>query len=198
MATSQNPDVDDAQDGDLEVRRLTSDDVEWATAALEAGLGGRLQARRGELIDVLDGDGLVAWRTQRRAGVLTHRPDGDRRVELSALLAVDRGAGVGAALVRALVELARAAGATEIRVTTTNDNVTALAFYQRLGFRLVELRAGAVDAARRDLKPAIGRTAANGIPMRDELELSLDLRAASGAGEPLHDRTQLVQAADEE
>ena len=55
-------------------------------------------------------------------------------------------------------------------LTTTNDNVDALRFYQRHGFRLVELRPGAVDAARR-LKPEIPATGAHGIPLRDELEL---------------------------
>jgi hypothetical protein len=58
---------------------------------------------------------------------------------------------------------------------TTNDNVNALRFYQRRGFRLSELRAGAVDEARRQRKPSIAPVADNGIPIRDELELVIDL-----------------------
>ena len=162
----------------IEVRPLTRDDIGWATEVLERHLGGRHQARRGEVIDVLEGDGLVAWRGERRVGLLTSRPDGPGRVELAALLAVDPGSGVGSALVAELVEQARAGGAHEIRVTTTNDNLTALAFYQRRGFRLVELRAGAVDDARRTVKPSIAEIADNGLPIRDELELSLGLADA--------------------
>ncbi len=43
----------------------------------------------------------------------------------------------------------------EVRLTTTNDNVDALRFYQRRGFRLAELRPGAVDQAR-EQKPETG------------------------------------------
>jgi ribosomal protein S18 acetylase RimI-like enzyme len=163
------------RDAEIQVRPLTPADGAWAGEVLERDLGGRRQARRGEMIDVLDGDGLVAWRGDRRVGVLTSRPDGAGRIELAALVTIERGSGVGSALVEELVTRATAAGVREIRVTTTNDNVTALAFYQRRGFRLAELRVGAVDASRRSLKPTIGEVAENGLPIRDELELALSL-----------------------
>jgi hypothetical protein len=61
-----------------------------------------------------------------------------------------------------------------IWTVTTNDNVDALRFYQRLGFRLRELRVGAVDEARRDLKPSIP-VESGGIAIRDELELVISI-----------------------
>jgi ribosomal protein S18 acetylase RimI-like enzyme len=164
---------------DVEIRALTAADLTWAEAFLDRALSGRWQARRGELIDVLDGEALVAWRDGRRVGLASHRPDGPRRLELTALAAAERGSGIGSALVAALVEVARAAVAREIRVTTTGDNLTALGFYQRRGFRLVELRAGAVDDARRRLKPGIPEVAENGLPLRDELELALEVDPAA-------------------
>jgi len=159
------------------VRPLAPDDHDWASEALTAGLGGRLQTRRGELIDVLADAGYVASRDGERVGLLTWRPDGPDRVELSALLAIVPRAGVGTALVQALLERAAPSGSREIRVTTTNDNLAALAFYQRLGFRLVALRPGAVDVARRTIKPSIPEFGADGLPLRDELELGLALGA---------------------
>ena len=54
---------------------------------------------------------------------------------------------------------------------TTNDNVDALRFYQRRGFRLAELPAGAVDRSRESLKPSIPEVGDHGIPLRDELVL---------------------------
>jgi ribosomal protein S18 acetylase RimI-like enzyme len=155
------------------VRPLTPDDLDWATATLAAGLGSRLQARRGDLIDVLADDGLVAERDDERVGLLTWRADGPGRMEITALLATERRTGVGSALVGAVVDIARLAAVREIRVTTTNDNLGAMAFYQRLGFRLVELRAGAVDEARRTIKPSMPPTGEDGLPLHDELELSL-------------------------
>jgi hypothetical protein len=59
-------------------------------------------------------------------------------------------------------------------VTTTNDNLRALGFYQICGFRLSALRADALKGARK-LKPAIPETGAHGIPIRDEIELEIIL-----------------------
>jgi hypothetical protein len=66
---------------------------------------------------------------------------------------------------------ARQQGCHEIRLTTTNDNLDALRFYQRRGLRLVALRPGAVDRARLD-KPEIPRIGDFGIPLRDEIDLA--------------------------
>jgi hypothetical protein len=57
-----------------------------------------------------------------------------------------------------------------LRVTTTNDNLNALRFYQRRGFRMTEIRPGAVDKARY-LKPSIPLAGEFGIPIHDEIEL---------------------------
>jgi hypothetical protein len=53
---------------------------------------------------------------------------------------------------------------------TTNDNLEALRFYQRRGFVLVALHAGAIAESRR-LKPAIPLAGRYGIAIRDEIEL---------------------------
>ena len=44
------------------------------------------------------------------------------------------------------------------------------------GFRIGEVRPGAVDRARLSVKPSIAGLGAYGIPLRDEFELVLDLR----------------------
>jgi hypothetical protein len=59
-------------------------------------------------------------------------------------------------------------------LVTTNDNIDALRLYQRRGFRLTTLHTGAVDRARM-LKPSIPKLGRHGIPIRDELVLTLDL-----------------------
>ena len=83
--------------------------------------------------------------------------------------------GTGSALLQRVVEAARSAGCGLVWLTTTNDNLDALRFYQRRGFRLSRVRPGAVDEARRRLKPEIPSVGSYGIPMRDEIDLALDL-----------------------
>ncbi len=153
-------------------------DESWASTFLDARLGGRWQARRGTLVDVLEpGLGFIAEADGVPAGLLTYRVDRDA-TELTALAADPRGTGLGTLLLAALVGAAAARGGTRIWVVTTNDNIDALRFYQRRGFRLADLRAGAVDMARETIKPAIGHLGGYGIPIRDEIELRRDVESS--------------------
>jgi ribosomal protein S18 acetylase RimI-like enzyme len=131
-------------------------------------MGGRLQARRGELHDVLALPGFVAEADGERVGILTYRID-DEGCEVAVLVVLRRQGGIGTALLDAL--RAQVGSGGRLWVVTTNDNLGALRFYQRRGFVLRSLRPGAVDQARQGLKPSIGRTGEHGIPLRDELEL---------------------------
>lgn len=72
------------------------------------------------------------------------------------------------------MQYAYANSCARLWLITTNDNVGALVFYQKAGFRLVAVYPDAVNQARK-LKPQIPLVAENGIPIRDEIELALDL-----------------------
>jgi hypothetical protein len=109
----------------------------------------------------------VAERDDPPVGVVLWTTEGDT-TELTYLWALEPGTGVGTALVDGMLRRVR----PPIWLVTTNDNVDALRFYQRKGFRLLALRPGAGDTARA-LKPTIP-AASDGIPIRDELELVLD------------------------
>ncbi len=151
-------------------------DIGWASDWLDERLGGRRQARRGEVVDVLEaGLGFVAERQSELVGLLTYQVDEDA-VELSALVADPKHDGIGSALLEALDAAVRAADRDWIWVVTSNDNLDALRFYQRRGFRIGEVRVGAVDRARLSIKPSIAGVGAYGIPLRDEFELVRDLR----------------------
>jgi hypothetical protein len=51
-----------------------------------------------------------------------------------------------------------------------------LRFYQKQGFRLVAVHRNAVEKSR-ELKPGIPSIGMDGIPIRDEVELEMDLKA---------------------
>ena len=94
--------------------------------------------------------------------------------ELVTLDALRPGAGIGSALLAAVAEEAARRRARRLWLITTNDNLTAIRFYQRRGMRLVAVHAGAVDEARQ-IKLSIPMTGEHGIPIRDELEFELVL-----------------------
>ena len=141
-----------------------------AVAAFLSARGARRVARLGELLDPLEYPALVAEDAGRLAGVATYVP-GAEGWELLTLHAREARAGVGTALVEALERLAAADGCRRLFAITTNDNLDALRFYQRRGFRLSRVRPGAVDESRERLKPEIPKAGDHGIPLHDELEL---------------------------
>ncbi|MGH8987056.1 MAG: GNAT family N-acetyltransferase [Acidimicrobiales bacterium] len=100
----------------------------------------------------------------------------DAEAELLTLDSLDEGAGIGGALVDAVAVAgaATAANARQLVLSTTNDNLQALGFYQRRGSRLTELVPGAIGRAR-EHKPSIPLVGSSRIPIRDELVLVRDL-----------------------
>jgi len=155
------------------VRRLEAGDRSWAAELLAREWGSTRVVSRGRVQDAADLPGFVALLDGERVGLVTWSAQGDDCEVVSLNSLVER-RGVGGALLAAAAEQARALGCRRLWLITTNDNVHALRFYQRLGWDLVALHRGAVDAARL-LKPEISRIGLDGIPLRHELELELPL-----------------------
>ncbi len=155
------------------LRRLSPADRAIVVPLLEREWGA-VEVVALSLGDVVDASVLPGWLAERDGevvGLLTYLTSGDV-VDIVTINAF-AGGGVGAALVEALVGEVRGTAA-RLRLTTTNDNTRALRFYQRAGFRLTALRVGAVAEARKR-KPQIPELGLDGIPIRDELELEMDL-----------------------
>ena len=155
------------------VRRIEARDREWAAEVLTRSWGSTRVVSRGRLHDALALPGLVAGLGDERAGLLIWSAEGEE-CEVVTLNSLVERRGVGRALLAAVAGEATALGCRRLWLITTNDNVHALRFYQRLGWDLVALHRGAVDAARL-LKPEISRIGLDGIPLRHELELELPL-----------------------
>ena len=142
----------------------------WLVAELS---GSEVVAVHGTAFRPAELGGFIAERADRIVGLVTYDLTGGM-LEVVTLNAIERRAGIGTLLIEAAAGKARRSGCNEVRLTTTNDNVDALRFYQRRGFRLAELRPGAVDRSRRE-KPEIPRTGEYGIPLHDEIDLTLPI-----------------------
>ena len=152
----------------IEIRAAGPDDGAWLTALWRESWGDAIVVSRGKVLRLPELPTLVAWDGGERAGAATYRLEGDA-AELASPNAVAPGKGIGSALVAAVETAVCEAGGRRLWLITTNDNLDALRFYQRRGFRLIRLHAGAIDASRR-FKPSIPALGAYGIPIRDELE----------------------------
>ena len=159
--------------GAVSVRTASAADRPWIDQTLTASWGVLVAARLDELVDLAPLPTLVAEYEGDPVGLLTYRVKSNDW-EVVTIDAIRQGVGAGAALLTAVVQLARAAHAHRVWLITTNNNTHALRFYQRNGFDLVAVHRNAVDRARR-LKPSIPVIANDGIPIRHELELELIL-----------------------
>ena len=156
------------------VRELTAADADWALGFLEANAGSARMVSRGRLHQCDRLPGFYCEEGGVRTAILNYRIE-DGEMEVVTLYAGERGKGYGTALLGSALERARSLGCRRLWLITTNDNTPALQFYQRRGLRLAAVHHGAVDAARRGLKPEIPLEGVGGVPIRDEMELEFFL-----------------------
>lgn len=117
--------------------------------------------------------GFVAVRDDERVGLVTYEITGDS-CEIVSLNSVHQFTGIGTLLIGAVKNVALQAHCKKIWLTTSNDNMNGLRFYQKRGFELVAIHRGAVTEARK-LKPEIPLIGDNEIPLRDEIELEMNI-----------------------
>jgi len=118
-------------------------------------------------------DGFVAFDGDEWIGEITYHFS-ENVCEIVSLDSLREGLGIGTMLINKAIEEARAKGCQRIFLITTNDNLHALGFYQKRGFELVAVHRGAVNESRK-IKPSIPLIGNDGIPLRDELELEMNL-----------------------
>jgi DNA-3-methyladenine glycosylase I len=154
------------------LRELTAGDRPRLAEQLAASWGSTRVASRGRLHEATDLPGFIALDGERWLGYSVYEIVGVS-MEVVVLDSPMPARGAGSALIAACADLALQRGLERLWLVTTNDNLQALRFYQRRGFVLVVLRPGAIDEARRTLKPEIPTVGLDEIPVRDELELEL-------------------------
>ena len=157
------------------VRPLWRVDAVWVTSELERAWGSVYVARKGELLDASTLEGFVASVAGSDVGLLTVANRGPE-YEVVSISTTLEGAGVGRALMQRGVQDARASGCRRIWLTTTNNNVRAFRFYQGLGMNLCAIYRDGVSASRQ-VKPAIPLEDEYGVPIVDELEFEILLKA---------------------
>lgn len=113
----------------------------------------------------------LCWRDEwgEAQGLITWHTDGDR-AEIVTLDAYQQGRHIGGRLLDGAEAELRRRGVREISIVTTNDNLRAIAFYVRRGYRIVRLELDGMERVR-EVKAGVPRLGADGIPLRDMFEL---------------------------
>ncbi len=158
----------------FEIKPTTETDRLWIKSLLRQYWGSSRVVSRGRLHQTEMLPGFLAAQQRRNTGLIIYRIEG-AQCEIVTLNSLVERRGAGKSLVEAVRKVAREAGCRRLWTITTNDNLEALRFYQKRGFTLVQVYRNAIAASRR-LKPEIPLVADNGIPIRDEIELELEIR----------------------
>jgi len=151
-------------DRSISVHALQPQDRDWVSRTQATVWGSVMVVRKGELLDASTFPGYVAISDGDRVDLALFCVRGDEYEVVSVWTGVE-GQGVGRALMQHCFDDARARGCPRVWLTTTNNNVRAIAFHQGLGMTLCAVYRDGVAAARQ-LKPSI--------PLRDELGIAID------------------------
>ena len=155
------------------IRATEPADRPWVAGVLTDAFAAPAQFMLGRLVRPDEMPGFIAEWDGDRVGFIAYLAEADG-CDITALVSLEENQGIGAALLAAVVDAAKAAGSRRLRITTTNDNTRALRLFQRRGFRLVAVHPNAMEEGRK-LKPEIPLAGNDGIPLRDELELEMNL-----------------------
>jgi ribosomal protein S18 acetylase RimI-like enzyme len=165
--------------GKFEIRAATAGDREAIVALLRNGWGGETIVVHDTVYRPADLPAFVAVDGPDLVGLITYEPG----IESWHVLSLDSlvpGHGIGSSLLDRVESAARSAGCLRITLVTTNDNLDAIRFYQRRGYRIASIDPGAVDRARQT-KPSIPLIGCHGIPIQDELTMVKNLNRAESA-----------------
>jgi ribosomal protein S18 acetylase RimI-like enzyme len=121
----------------------------------------------GQSYDVQHLPAFVALVEDELAGALSCAVEGNRlTIVLLAVWPQHQRRGVGRRLVEAAIAEAHCLGLGEVVVATSNDDLPALALYQRCGFQLYEVATGSIEEHHGGPLPGF-----SGLTIRDELRL---------------------------
>lgn len=157
----------------MDIRTISSENRDQINDFINSHWFSTVMVVKGELVDMTILDGFVTYEGEKIIGLVTYKIRGSE-CEIISLDSLVEKQGIGTALVNKVIETARENKCTKIRLITTNDNINALRFYQKLGFDMAKLYHNALDISRK-LKPSIPLLGEFDIPLKHEIEFEMDL-----------------------
>jgi N-acetylglutamate synthase-like GNAT family acetyltransferase len=156
------------------IKTAAKADFEWIKELYRQYWSGDICVSRGKVQKVDDfTGGFVAETGGQNTGFVTYTITGPE-MEITGMVSLKEKSGIGSALVKEVIELAKKQKIKKVCLVTTNDNLNGIGFWQKRGFKLVKVYPCSMEYVRK-IKPAVPLIGENGIPLRDELELEMIL-----------------------
>jgi len=157
----------------IRIRKIKPSDIKWIKFVFNQRWCGEFIVTRGKIYKPENLDGFIAEVNGKNKGLITFKIL-NKEMELISLDSFLKKKGIGTALLNRTIAFAKKNKIKRIWLITTNDNLSALEFWQKRGFNLVKVYPNAIEKSRR-LKPKIPLIGQKNIPLRDEIELEIKL-----------------------
>ncbi|WP_033166068.1 GNAT family N-acetyltransferase [Clostridium sp. KNHs205] len=144
------------------------------TAAIIENWGSSIIVTRGMIYNTEELDGYAAMENDSLIGIITYFIQG-LECEVISLDSFKENRGVGTSLLNAVISHAKVNSCRRIFLITTNDNTSAMRFYQKRGFDFTALYHNAIEKSR-EIKPQIPQFGFEGIPIKHEIEFEMELK----------------------
>ena len=183
----------------IPTRTIEEKDKDWIMTTIQKEWGAKFVVAHGNRLFPIEYPGFIAIAGDNRIGLITYKikrwswspvrkpwkKPWKKQCEIITINSLEENKGVGKALINRVLAKAQASNCSRIWLITTNDNIRALDFFQRShffqesgrasSFRFVALYRNALKKSRK-LKPSIPmENELNNIPIRDEIELEIEL-----------------------
>ena len=159
---------------DFKIRQIDNSDREWIRKFIAQRWASEKSVSRGEVYYPHKLPGFIAFKDKKYLGLITYNIKKDS-CEIITLNSIVKKKGIGSALVEKVKKVAKNLGCQRIWLITTNDNLGALIFWQKMGFFVKVVHPNAISFSRK-LKPEIPEIGNWGIPIRDEIELEFKIK----------------------
>jgi len=157
----------------ITTRKICFSDLDWIKTLFIKNWSSDFIISRGKIHKPENLEGFIVEENGENIGLATIFIENDE-MELVTIDSLKQGKGIGRMLLDEVTSLAREKKLERLWLITTNDNLNALKFYQKNGFRLVKIYPNAIVESRK-IKPQIPEIGENEIPLRDEIELEIIL-----------------------
>jgi len=150
---------------------ITESHYAWVREKFIEHWGSTRIVSRQKTYNANDLPGFIVYDKKQPVGLITYLIQ-NRECEIITINSFKEQQGIATLLLKAVHTFAREQHCYRIWLITTNDNLKALGFFQKRGFRMIAIYPDALKESRR-LKPEIPEIGLNNIPLRDEIELEL-------------------------
>ncbi|KRQ87374.1 GTP pyrophosphokinase [Caloramator mitchellensis] len=155
----------------VQIKEASEEDKNFLKEIIKDNWGSEIIVSKGKAYNVLNLPVIIAKVGEKIQGFAAYSIE-NKECELVLLESVEQSKGIGGMLIEKIIQISKENNCRRLFLITTNDNIEAIKFYQKNGFKLSSVYKGAVNEARK-IKPQIPLLGNYDIPIEDEIEFEL-------------------------